>query len=77
MRGVETVKNNPVNDKDSIVRRRLALVFKYDKSGIFDVKKAEVTLIEEIEEKSKKKDSDAPAKVVEKEVRVIDLIFVA
>ena len=75
MRGIETVKNNPINDKDSIVKRRLALVFKYDKSGILDVKKAEVTLIEEIEEKSKKKDPDAPAKVVEKEVKVMYFIF--
>jgi hypothetical protein len=50
-------------------------VFKYDKSGIISMKKAEVTIIETVEEKSKKKDSDADGndklKTKERSVSVI------
>ena len=59
MRGIEAVKNSPINSRDTITKRKLSLVFKYDKSGIISIKKGEVTVFETVEEKSKKKGSDS------------------
>lgn len=57
-------------------------MFKYDKSGIISIKKAEVMISETVEEKQKrKKDSnstdDDKLKSKEKNVRVNFVIFIA
>lgn len=81
MRGIEAVKDSPINDRDTVTKRKLSLVFKYDKSGIISIKKAEVVITETVEEKPKKKDSsssdtDKP-KTKEKSVRVVFYISIA
>lgn len=58
--------------KDTVTARKLAIVFKYDKSGILNLKKAEVIVTETVEVKKTSKDdeteTDTPPKTKKKEV---------
>ena len=55
IRNTDKATSSAINQRDTIVDRKLTISFKYDKSGILSIKKAEAILIEEIEEKPKKK----------------------